>query len=69
VPMGAYARRRGDAIDVICEVLSLDGRQQIRVHESIPVAGCEEHARRIADQLAQAGGRALAEAARKELLR
>jgi hydroxymethylbilane synthase len=69
VPMGAYACRKGDEIDVICEVLSLDGQQQIRVRETIPVAGCEEHARRIADRLAQAGGRTLAEAARKELLR
>jgi hydroxymethylbilane synthase len=69
VPMGAYARRLNDEIDVVCEVLSLDGRQQVRLRETIPVAGCEEHARRIADQLAQAGGRTLAEAARKELLR
>lgn len=69
VPMGAYACREGDEIDVICEVLSLDGRQQVRVRETIPVAGCEEHARRIAERLALAGGRTLAEAARKELLR
>jgi hydroxymethylbilane synthase len=69
VPMGAYASREGDEIDVICEVLSLDGRQQVRVRETIPVAGCEEHARRIAERLALAGGRTLAEAARKELLR
>ena len=68
VPMGAFARRQGDEIDVVCEVLSLDGRQQIRVRETIPLAGCEEHARRLADRLALAGGRALAEAARKELL-
>ncbi len=70
---GAHGRlcpsSQGDEIDVICEVLSLDGRQQVRVRETIPVAGCEEHARRIADRLALAGGRTLAEAARKELLR
>jgi porphobilinogen deaminase len=69
VPMGAYARRLNDEIDVICEVLSLDGTQQVRVRDTIPVAGYEEHARRIAERLALAGGRTLAEAARKELLR
>ncbi|HEY3272736.1 MAG TPA: hydroxymethylbilane synthase [Methanocella sp.] len=69
VPMGAYASREGDEIDVICEVLSLDGKQQVRVRETIPVAGCEEHARRVAERLALAGGRTLADAARMELLR
>ncbi len=69
VPMGAYARRLNDEIEVICEVLSLDGTQQVRVRDTIPVAGYEEHARRIAGRLALAGGRTLAEAARKELLR
>jgi hydroxymethylbilane synthase len=69
VPMGAYARRLNDRIDVICEVLSLDGRQQVRLRETITVDSCEEHAGRIADQLALAGGSRLAEAARKELLR
>ncbi|HUL62925.1 MAG TPA: hydroxymethylbilane synthase [Methanocella sp.] len=69
VPMGAYASREGDEIDVICEVLSLDGRQQARVRETIPVAGHEGHARRVAEQLAMAGGRTLAEAARQELIR
>ncbi|MGA9140280.1 MAG: hydroxymethylbilane synthase [Methanocella sp.] len=69
VPMGAYASMEGDEIDVICEVLSLDGSQQVRVRETIPVAGCEEHAKRIAERLAMSGGKTLAEAARKELLR
>jgi len=69
VPMGAYASMAGDEIDVICEVLSLDGSQQVRVRETIPVAGCEEHAKRIAERLAMSGGKTLAEAARKELLR
>ncbi|OPY28258.1 MAG: porphobilinogen deaminase [Methanocella sp. PtaU1.Bin125] len=69
VPMGAYASMVGDEIDVICEVLSLDGSQQVRVRETIPVAGCEEHALRIAERLAMSGGKMLAGAARKELLR
>jgi len=33
------------------------------------VTGHEEHAKRIAEQLAMAGGRTLAEAARQELIR
>jgi hydroxymethylbilane synthase len=68
VPMGAYACRAGDGIDVVCEVLSLDGRQQARVRETIPVAGFEERARQVAERLARSGGRELAEAARRELL-
>jgi hydroxymethylbilane synthase len=68
VPMGAYACRAGDTIDVVCEVLSLDGRQQARVRETIPVAGCEGRAKEVAERLARSGGRELAEAARSELL-
>ena len=67
VPMGVYATRVGDEMDVICEVLSLDGKQQVRVRDTIPVAGCEEHAKRVAERLALSGGLTLAEAARKEL--
>ncbi|CAJ36261.1 hydroxymethylbilane synthase [Methanocella arvoryzae] len=67
VPMGVYATRVGDEIDVIGEVLSLDGRQQVRVRETIPVAGCEEHAKQVSEKLVLAGGLKLAEEARKEL--
>jgi len=69
VPMGAYATREGEGLDVVCGVLSLDGRQQARVRETIPVNGYEEFARRIADRLALSGGLALAEEARKELIK
>jgi hydroxymethylbilane synthase len=69
VPMGVYATMAGDELDVICEVLSMDGKQQVRVRETIPAAGWEEHARRIAERLALSGGKVLAEAARKELNR
>ena len=69
VPMGAYASREGDEIDVICEVLSLDGRRQARVRETIPADDCEKHARQVAERLAAAGGRTLAAEARKELMR
>ncbi|HMK45871.1 MAG TPA: hydroxymethylbilane synthase [Methanocella sp.] len=67
VPMGVYATMVGDEMDVICEILSLDGKQQVRVRETIPVERWEAHANRIADRLALAGGRVLADAARKGL--
>ncbi|MCD1296258.1 hydroxymethylbilane synthase [Methanocella sp. CWC-04] len=67
VPMGAYACMVGDELDVICEVLSLDGSQQVRVRDTIPVEGYEEHAARIAERLSLAGGKALVDAAKKEL--
>ncbi len=69
VPMGAYARRTGDVLDVACEVLSLDGKRRARVRESIPVEGSEAHALMIAEKLAASGGRELVEAAKRELLR
>jgi hydroxymethylbilane synthase len=67
VPMGAYARREGDFIDVACEVLSLDGQRQARVREKIPVDGNEAHALSLAEKLAAGGGRELVEAAKREL--
>lgn len=67
VPMGTYACITGDEIDVVCEVLSLDGSQQVRVRETIPVKGYQEHAARIAERLSVSGGKALVEAAKKEI--
>ncbi len=67
VPMGAYARRVGDDLDVVCEVLSLDGRRQARVRERIPVDGYEAHALRLAESLAANGGKELVEEAKREL--
>jgi len=66
-PMGVYAKRKGDSMDVVCEVLSLDGRKQARVRESIPVKDHEAHAARLAQKLAAAGGRELVERANREL--
>lgn len=68
-PMGAYARLEGDGLDVVCEVLSLDGRRQARVRETIPVKDHEYHALRLAEKLAAAGGRDLVEEAKRELRR
>ena len=66
-PMGVYAKRNGDSIDVVCEVLSLDGQRQARVRETIPVEGHEARARRLAEKLAACGGRALVDEAKREL--
>lgn len=67
VPMGAYAKRAGDVLDVVCEVLSLDGKRQARVREKIPVEGYEAHALRLAEKLALGGGRELVEEAKRTL--
>ena len=64
VPMGAYAKLDGDVLDVVCEVLSLDGVRQARVRERIPVANYEAHALRLAERLASAGGSELVEEAK-----
>ncbi len=69
VPMGAYAKRTGDVLDVVCEVLSLDGKRQARVREKIPVEGCEARALELAEKLAAGGGWELVAEAKRELLR
>jgi hydroxymethylbilane synthase len=69
VPMGVYARRVGDELDVACEVLSLDGRRRARVRDKIPVEGHEAGALMLAEKLAAGGGRELVDDAKRELLR
>jgi hydroxymethylbilane synthase len=67
VPMGAYAKRDGGVLDVVCEILSLDGRRQARVRENIPVEGYEARALELAEKLAARGGKELVEAAKAQL--
>jgi len=66
-PMGVYAKRAGGGLDVVCEVLSLDGQRQARVRETIPVKDHEAHAMMLAKKLAACGGRDLVEEAKREL--
>ena len=66
-PMGAYARIAGDEIDVVCEVLSLDGKECARVRDMIPLEAYETSASNLAKLLADRGGRALVEAAKRQL--
>jgi hydroxymethylbilane synthase len=67
VPMGAYANVCGNKIDVICEVLSLDGSKRVMVRELIPIEGYEEYASNIAELVSARGGKELIDAAKLEL--
>jgi hydroxymethylbilane synthase len=67
VPMGAYAKRNNNSLDVVCEVLSMDGQRQARVRENIPINDLEAGALRLAEKLAERGGRALVDEAKREL--
>ena len=66
-PMGVYARIDGGEIDVVCEVLSLDGKKCSRVRDVIPLEGYEASAMDLAKLLADRGGRALVEEAKRQL--
>lgn len=66
-PLGAYAHIVGDEMEVVCEVLSIDGKECARVRERIPVEGYEEGAVRLAGLLAGRGGKALVEDAKRRL--
>jgi porphobilinogen deaminase len=65
--MGAYARIVDGGIDVASEVLSLDGKECARVRETIPLDGYEESAACLAKVLAEKGGKALVDAAKRQL--
>ncbi|HEY3422024.1 MAG TPA: hydroxymethylbilane synthase [Methanocellaceae archaeon] len=66
-PMGAYARIVDGGIDVVSEVLSLDGKERVGVRETIPLDGYEESAAGLARILADRGGRSLVGAAKRQL--
>ena len=64
-PIGSYAELKPDKkeIKVLAEVLSLDGREVVRVEESIPMIGGIEKARKLGHRLVEMGGRRLADEA------
>ena len=66
-PMGVYARIVDNDIDVVSEVLSLDGKERARVRDTIPLKGYEASASNLAKLLADRGGKVLVEAAKKQL--
>ncbi|MDD3246951.1 MAG: hydroxymethylbilane synthase [Methanosarcina sp.] len=64
-PIGSYAELKPDKkeIKVLAEVLSLDGREVVRVEEVIPMLGGIERARKLGHRLVEMGGRRLADEA------
>ena len=70
-PVGSYAELTPDKkqIHVRAEVLSLDGREAVRIDEFIPMLGGIEKARELGHRLVQMGGKRLAEEALLQLSR
>ncbi|MGA9189841.1 MAG: hydroxymethylbilane synthase [Methanosarcina sp.] len=70
-PVGSYAELTQDKkqIHVRAEVLSLDGREAVRIDEFIPMLGGIEKARELGHRLVQMGGKRLAEEALLQLSR
>ncbi|MCQ1534565.1 hydroxymethylbilane synthase [Methanosarcina sp. KYL-1] len=68
-PIGSYAEfsQDGNELHVRAEVLSLDGREAIRVDEFIPMLGCIEKAAELGHRLVEMGGRELADEALRQL--
>jgi hydroxymethylbilane synthase len=63
VPMSAYAKRTGDELRVISEVLSLGGERYVRLDERIKVDNYLEESLKLGRRLVEMGGRALVEEA------
>jgi hydroxymethylbilane synthase len=61
VPIGSFARvsEDGDEIHVLVEVLSLDGTNEVRIDEMIPMKNYREHAASIGRLLVEMGGKEL----------
>ena len=70
-PVGSYAELTQDKkqIHVRAEVLSLDGREAVRIDEFIPMLGGIEKARELGHRLVQMGGKRLAEEALLQISR
>jgi len=66
-PMGVYAGQEGECLEIVAEILSLDGTRQARVQEMIPSHLYHNRALQLARRLAAAGGTALIEDAKKTL--
>ncbi|AKB27217.1 Porphobilinogen deaminase [Methanosarcina siciliae T4/M] len=70
-PIGSYAELTPDKqeIHVRAEVLSLDGREDVRIDEFIPMVGGIEQARELGHRLVDMGGKRLAEEALLQISR
>lgn len=65
VPIGAFAQTEGDQIHIRTEVLSVDGKREVKIDEFINPADYEKEAERIGNELKQKGGGALVDEAVK----
>jgi hydroxymethylbilane synthase len=65
VPIGAFAKTEGDHIHVRTEVLSVDGKREVKIDEFINPADYEKEAERIGNELKQKGGGRLVDEAVK----
>ncbi len=59
VPLGAYARSEGEALEVVGMVASLDGRRMVKLEGRGPASGAEAIGRRLAEKVGEAGGRTI----------
>ncbi|MDW7733431.1 MAG: hydroxymethylbilane synthase [Methanolobus sp.] len=63
-PIGSFAEFVNDGeLRVLAEVLSLDGSTEVRIDEIIPLEDYVEHARRLAGELVDMGGKELVQRA------
>ena len=65
VPIGAFACTEGDQIHIRTEVLSVDGKREVKIDEFINPAEYEKEATRIGNELNNKGGGKLVEEAVK----
>lgn len=65
VPIGAFAKTEGDQIHVRTEVLSVDGKREVKIDEFINPADYEKEAERIGNELKLKGGGRLVDEAVK----
>lgn len=63
VPIGVFASTEGDRIHVRAEVLSVDGKRQVKIDEFINPAEYQKEAQRLGNELKQKGGGELVEEA------
>ncbi|WP_406656799.1 hydroxymethylbilane synthase [Methanolobus sp. ZRKC2] len=63
-PIGSFTEFvNDDELRVLAEVLALDGSEEVRIDEIIPLDNYEEHARELAMELVDMGGKELVELA------
>jgi hydroxymethylbilane synthase len=65
VPIGAFAQTQGNEIHIRAEVLSVDGKRDVKIDEFINPAEYEKEATRIGNELNNKGGGKLVEEAVK----